>query len=100
MFGVELMKGRLSNLPPDYDYDPIATFDNFPKAMLSLFQILTTSNWHDIMFKYIEVCGPTAPYLFLLLAPSHHNAVTAADTAVTARQLHRLLSRATFHGTF
>ena len=51
--GMELFDGYH---PTDY-VNYYHTFDNFGGTMLTLFQLLTTSNWHDVMYAYMTTYG-------------------------------------------
>lgn len=41
--------------PPDLEATPRETFDNFFKAMLTVFQILTGENWNTVLYNAIKV---------------------------------------------
>jgi len=47
--------------------DPHARFCNFPQAMLTLFQILTTSNWHDVMYGAMQITASDYAAWFFVL---------------------------------
>jgi hypothetical protein len=49
--GMELFSAQLLQIPP---HDYMESFDTFPKAMLSLFQISTTNNWQEVMYPAVD----------------------------------------------
>ena len=48
--GMEIFAGEYDKLTTEQYPDREAMFNSFPQTMLTLFQLLTTSNWQDIMY--------------------------------------------------
>lgn len=56
VIGMEMFGTSHTNLPDDAQFaDEIATFETFYQSALTIFQVFTTSNWHEIMYRYMEV---------------------------------------------
>ena len=62
IIGMELFAGRTT--PTDY-VSPYHDFNSFFDALLVLFQLLTTSNWHTVMYAYAAVTGWWATVYFM-----------------------------------
>ncbi len=46
-------------------YDPKARFCDFPAALASLLQMVTTSNWHEMMYPAMDLSGDGAAIYFI-----------------------------------
>ena len=45
--------------------DPHVGFDTFSHSLLTIFQVFTTSNWHELMYRAQESSGILASLFFI-----------------------------------
>ena len=64
ILGMELFGGKLSpsQVP---GADPYTDFETFPRTLLAIFQLFTTSNWHEIMYTAREGAGKASALYFV-----------------------------------
>jgi voltage-gated sodium channel len=63
IIGMEIFSHESLDIPP---HSYIESFDTFPKAMLSLFQISTTNNWQEVMYPAVDDTSIYHSLYFLL----------------------------------
>merc|ERR1711966_231163 len=63
--GMMFFGGKLR--PPALPEIPRSNFDNFPLAMLTVFQILTGENWNEVLYNTMEATSPIALFYFVVI---------------------------------
>ena len=110
-FNQTLSKMRVMNIG-EYEEDVnwgLTGFDSFPRAVVTIFQIITLEGWTTIMYQAMDAYGPSWSFFFcsivfvgsffvlnLVLAVLEHAFTTSRDKDL-ALQLKRQLQESTEH---
>merc|ERR1712226_1350472 len=62
LLGVEMYSIAYISQECETNFDPMINFSTFSASMITLFQVFTTSNWHDILYSLWNVSNDRPGY--------------------------------------